>query len=133
MNKIIKSVTRAAYFFSIAVILYTLTLAVGLGGAVGNEKIYSLLFKNIITIFGFALIFGFSFLLFETKLPPSAMRIFHIAILYVSFMAASLIMANTGDDPRQIILFVFIATLLYTVVYLAALMVSKGLKKLLKK
>ena len=61
------------------------------------------------------------------------MRIFHIAILYVSFMAASLIMANTGDDPRQIILFVFIATLLYTVVYLAALMVSKGLKKLLKK
>jgi hypothetical protein len=44
-----------------------------------------------------------------------------------------MIMANTGDDTRQQILFIFIATLLYTVIYIASLLISKGAGKLIKK
>ncbi|MGI6715894.1 MAG: hypothetical protein ACOX3X_01695 [Eubacteriales bacterium] len=133
MNKIYKVIYRTTCFFTVMVLIYTLGLALGLSNTAGDEGVYSLLLKNIVTLFAFSVVFGLSFLIFETGLPPSAKRIFHAVVLYVAFLVAAMIMANTGDDTRQQILFIFIATLLYTVIYIASLLISKGAGKLIKK
>ncbi|MDD4125623.1 MAG: hypothetical protein PHW77_07880 [Eubacteriales bacterium] len=133
MNRFRQTANRSSWFFTVSVLIYSLALATGMSDISNDIGIYRLLFKNIVTLFAFSCVFGSSFLLFDTKLPSSAKRLFHILILYAAMLASAFIMANAGTDARQIILFVFMATLLYIVIYSTALIVSKAVKKMQKK
>ncbi len=133
MSKFRNTANRASWFFTVAVLVYSLTLAIGMSEVTNITGIYGVLFKNIVTLFGFSCVFGVSFLLFDTKLPSSAKRMLHILILYAAMLVTVFIMGNSGNDTREIILFVFIATLLYTIIYTVSVLISKAITKMIKK
>lgn len=129
MSNFLKIANRACRFFTVAAILYAASLAVGLSEAENISGVYGLLFKNIFTIFAFSCVYGASFLLFNLKITPAAKRMLHALILYAAMLASVFVMANTGSDVRNIIIFVFIATLLYTVIYTASVLIAKAINK----
>ncbi len=133
INRFNKAANRAAWFFTAAVPVYTLILRLGVTESGDTAGIYAVLFKNILTLFGFACVFGASFLFFDTKLPQSAKRLLHVLTLYLASLTAAFIMGNSGRDAREIILFVIIATLLFTVVYTASALTASAVRKLIKK
>jgi hypothetical protein len=129
VSNFLKIANRACRFFTVAAIIYTASLAAGLAEAENVSGIYGLLFKNIITIFAFSCVYGSSFLLFNLKITPAAKRMLHVLILYAAMLVSIFVMANTGGDIRNVIIFVFIATLLYTVIYTASVIIAKTINK----
>jgi hypothetical protein len=129
VSNFLKIANRACRFFTVTAILYTAWLAVGLSEAENVSGIYGLLFKNIITIFAFSCVYGASFLLFNLKITPAAKRVLHVLILYAAMLASVFIMAGTNGDARNVIIFIFIATLLYTVIYTASVLIAKAINK----
>lgn len=133
MNKAKSAARRAFCFFSFAVLAYTGFLAVGLGDSKGLADTYGLLFKNICVIFAYALAFGFSFLVFEIKRSPVARRILHVFLLYAATLGTLLALANISGGAREVIIFIFISTLLYAVVYTAVLIVFRAVSAVINK
>lgn len=123
-----KTAVIACGFFSFAVLVYTAALAVAMGenSAAGA---YGLLFKNIAALFVYSWALGAAELIFSSRLPSAAKRVIHIFALYAATLACALVMASPGRDARQIVLFVFILTLLYTVIYTAASLVIRIIRK----
>lgn len=132
-SKFRKAANRASWFFTAAALAYTLTLAVVMPETNESVDIYGVLFKNIATLFGFSCVFGASFLLFDTALPSSAKRFLHVLVLYVATLISVFIMGKSGSDAREVIIFIFAATLLYTVIYTASVLISKAVKRFFAK
>ena len=116
--------------FTAAVIVYTGALAAAMSDDASAAGAYGLLFKNIMLLFVFSLAVGCAELIFSLqKLPPAAKRVIHVLAVYAVTLVCALLMANTGKDARQIVLFIFILTLLYTVVYTAASLIIHFVRK----
>ncbi|PKM63091.1 MAG: hypothetical protein CVU97_02055 [Firmicutes bacterium HGW-Firmicutes-21] len=76
------------------------------------------LLSNNAVLLLFSLVFGFSFLIFTIKgMPNAAKWTIHIVLLYASMLLAFLSMARVGADPRSKVLFIFISTLIFAVLY----------------
>lgn len=130
-----KAVNRAARFFMAAVPLYIFILFLGVKESGDAAGIYALLFKNILTLLAFSFVYGGSFLLFDAgaSLPSTAKRLLHAFILYLASLAAAFIMGNSGRDVRENIIFVFIATLLFAVLYTAMTLIAAAVRKAIKR
>lgn len=125
-----RSAVIACCVFTASVIIYTGALAAAMSSEASAAGAYGLLFKNIMLLFVFSLAVGFAELIFTLeKLPPAAKRVIHVLAVYAVTLACALLMANTGKDARQIVLFVFILTLLYTVIYTAAALIIHVVRK----
>lgn len=134
MSSLNKVLYRAASFFTLSSLVYTLCVALAKGQNQNINDVYMLLFKNQVALFVFSVIFGLSFLFFNIKkLPPAAKRFFHIVLLYLAMLGTIFIMADVSGEPRDIILFIFMATLLFMIIYLSAMGLSSLIKKKFKK
>ena len=77
-----------------------------------------MLLSDLVILFLFSIVFGFSMLIFEFKNMPSAAKwTLHIVVLYASMVFAFLLMAGKSSDPSTIVKFVIISALLFAVVY----------------
>jgi len=118
----------ACAFFSGAALVYTASLALALGTS-SAAGAYGLLFKNIAALFIYSWILALLGQVFETKLPSAAKRVIHVLALYAATLVCALVIADPGSDARQVVLFIFILTLLYTVVYTASALVMRIIRK----
>jgi hypothetical protein len=88
-----------------------------------------LLLKDLALLLVFSLFFGFSMLIFNLKRVPNAAKwTLHVFVLYIAmlgcFLLMSGIMANKGSTPSNKVMFIFISTLLFALIYsIAALIV----------
>lgn len=118
MAKLRQVIFKAACFYSVASLVYVSLVALMVDGSTTIANAYSLVLGNLVVLFGYSLVFGASFLLFDAaKLPQSARRLLHVIVLYVATVAACFMLANVTDDLRSRILFVFMATFAFIVVY----------------
>ena len=105
MAKLRQVIFKAACFYSVASLVYVALVALMVKGNTTVADAYSL-------------VFGASFLLFDAaKLPQSARRLLHVIVLYAATIAACFMLANVTDDLRSKVLFVFMATFVFIVVY----------------
>ena len=118
----------ACSFFSVAALVYTGALAIAMGGR-SAAGAYGLLFKNIAVLFVYSWAMGALDSVFTLKVSAAAKRVIHALALYACTLAAGLIMADPGKDARQIVLFIFILTLVYTVIYTATVLIMRIIKK----
>lgn len=89
-----------------------------------------LLLKNLIVLFIFSLIFGFSKLIFKAKIIPNAVKwSLHFTILLTSTIIAYLLTAGAGNNPKDKIIFIIIIILLFSVVYSIWTLVKYLIKK----
>lgn len=123
-----KTAVIACSFFSCAALVYTAALAIAMGekSAAGA---YGLLFRNIAALFAYSWAVGAAELIFSARLPSAAKRVIHIFALYAATLACALVMASPGKDARQIVLFIFILTLLYTIIYTASSLIIRFIRK----
>ncbi len=128
MKKFQRVVFISAVFFTVLTLIYLSALAIAVSGR-ATDGVYTLLLKNVFTLFGFSCVVGVSSLILTSKLGGSAKRLLHILVIYVSAVVSSLIMANPGSDARQIVLFVFVATFLFIVAYAAYMAIRAIIKK----
>lgn len=128
MKKFQRVVFISAVFFTVLTLIYLSALAIAVSGR-ATDGVYTLLLKNVFTLFGFSCVVGVSSLILTSKLGESAKRLLHILVIYVSAVVSSLIMANPGSDARQIVLFVFVATFLFIVAYAAYMAIRAIIKK----
>ena len=95
-----------------------------------TRAVFSLLLRNFAVILAASAVFGVSFMLFEVKwLPSAARRTFHILLLYADLIIAFLLMANVSGDTSGQVLFVFMATLIFIVLYGVSCIVSSVIRK----
>ena len=123
-----KAAIVACSFFSAAALIYTGALAIYMGDR-SAAGAYGLLFKNIAALFVYSWAMGALEFVFTLKISSAAKRVVHAFALYVCTLAAGLVMADPGKDARQIVLFIFILTLVYTVLYTAAVLIMRVIKK----
>ena len=76
-------------------------------------------------------VFGASFLTFDVKgLPSAAKRTIHIVLLYAAMLCAFLLMADVSSgEVGSMVLFVFLSTLLYIVVYAVSCLISSLVRR----
>ena len=109
MAKLRQVIFKAACFYSVASLVYVALVALMVKGNTTVADAYSLVLGNLA---------GASFLLFDAaKLPQSARRLLHVIVLYAATIAACFMLANVTDDLRSKVLFVFMATFVFIVVY----------------
>ena len=129
MAKFKKIAAVACSFFSAAALIYTGALALFMGGRSAVAGAYGLLFKNIAVLFVYSWAMGALELVFELRLSSAAKRVIHAFALYAFTLAAGLMMADPGKDARRIVLFIFILTLVYIVLYTATVLIMRVIKK----
>ena len=84
-----------------------------------------LLLQNMLFLLLFSFIFGFSLIIFNIrKIPSAAKWTLHILLLYAVTLVTFLLISSGSEDPSQKVLFIFISTVLFAIIYgLAALFV----------
>ena len=128
MRKLQRVIFISTVFFTILTLIYLSALAIAVSGK-ATDGVYTLLLKNVFTLFVFSCVVGASSLILTSRLGNASKRIIHIITLYAATVVSSLVMANPGSDPRQVILFVFVATFLFIIAYAAYIAVIAILKK----
>ena len=128
MKKLQRVVFIASTFFTVLTLIYLSALAISVSGK-ATDGVYTLLLKNVFTLFGFSCVVGVSSLILTSRLPSAARRVLHVLIIYASAVVSSLIMANPGSDARQVVLFVFVATFLFIIAYGAYIAICAVIKK----
>ncbi len=130
MKKFGQMLFKTACFYTFSSLAYVLAISLSVDGKVALSDAYTLIFKNLLVLLGFSAAFGVSFLLFDIKkLPSTAKRLLHALFLYVCAVGACLLMANVGDDIRKKVLFIFVATFIYVVIYCICAVVSFFVKR----
>ena len=124
-------VFRGSLCFTVSSLVYVAVMSAMLSGADGEPgAVFSLLLRNFAVILAASAVFGVSFMLFEVKwLPSAARRTFHILLLYADLIIAFLLMANVSGDTSGQVLFVFMATLIFIVLYGVSCIVSSVIRK----
>ncbi len=128
MSKFQRVIFIAAAFFTVLTLIYLSALAIAVSGK-ATDGVYTLLLKNVFTLFGFSCVVGASSLILTSRLPSAARRVLHVLVIYAATVVSSLIMADPGKDARQIVLFVFVATFLFIVVYAAYITIGAIIRK----
>ncbi len=133
MEKLKSVLFKAACFYSCASLVYLLAVALFLDGnttVINASDAYMEVFEKTAVLFLFSLAFGASFMIFDVKkLPSSAKRIIHAIGLYIAFVAACFFMASVDDDLRKKVMFVFIATFFYVIIYCVCTFASFLIRK----
>jgi len=130
MSKLRQIIFKAACFYTVSSLIYVLLVALMVKGSATVSNAYLRVFGNLAVLFGFSCVFGASFLVFDlTKIPVSARRLLHVAVLYAAMLVACFLMANVTDDLRSKVLFVFMATFLFIVAYCVGMLISHIAKK----
>lgn len=130
MAKLRQVIFKAACFYSVASLVYVALVALMVKGNTTVADAYSLVLGNLAVLFGYSLVFGASFLLFDAaKLPQSARRLLHVIVLYAATIAACFMLANVTDDLRSKVLFVFMATFVFIVVYTLGAVIDWAVKR----
>jgi len=125
-NKLLKCLFRSLLFYTPISFGYLGFIALTVeNGNKANAAFAALLLKNLALLLAFSLAFGFSALIFDIKRFPNAAKwTLHIIVLYAAMLGCFLLMASPDSTPSGKVLFIFIATLLYALIYsIAALIV----------
>ena len=125
-------VFRACLCFTVSAVLYTAVMSLMLADSAGEPAaVFTLLFQNFMIILAASAVFGASFLIFDVKgLPSAAKRTIHIVLLYAAMLCAFLLMADVSSgEVGSMVLFVFLSTLLYIVVYAVSCLISSLVRR----
>ncbi|MEG1742834.1 MAG: DUF3021 family protein [Clostridia bacterium] len=116
MKQFKKIALKTSCFFTIGSLIYILLLTFSVSGTPNVSDVYSLILKNHLAMLAFSIIFGVSYLIFDIKkMPQAAKRFLHILINYVAMLVTFFVMAAV--DKRSQIIFAFVATFIFIVVY----------------
>lgn len=125
-NNLLKCLFRSLLFYTPVSFGYLGFIALTVNNPNKNISTFAaLLLKNLALLLVFSLVFGFSMLIFNAKrLPNAAKWTLHIFVLYASMLGCFLLMATPDSKPSGKVLFIFIATLLFFLIYgIAALII----------
>ena len=118
-NTLLKSLFRSLLFYTPVSFLYLVFIALSVENS--NKAISAfagLLLRNLALLLLFSLVFGFSLQIFNLKRIPNAAKwTLHIVVLYAAMLGCFLLIANPNASPSGKVLFIFISTLLFAVIY----------------
>jgi hypothetical protein len=118
-NNLLKSLFRSLLFYTPVSFGYLGFIALTINNS--NKTIAAfagLLLKNLALLLVFSLVFGFSMQIFNLKRMSNAAKwTLHIVVLYATTLGCFLSITDASSTPSGTVLFIFISTLLFALIY----------------
>lgn len=133
MNKrefVKNSLLRAGGCYFVGSMAYLALVSGTTKGTATTGTLASLLLTKLLVLAGFALIFGFSYFIFDTRLGKTAARTLHLLGLMLFWVAAFMLMGSVVEGFSGKLLNILVAIAIYLVAYPIGMLVHSLIKKI---
>lgn len=124
------SLLRAGGCYFLGSVIYLALVAGTTGGTAKTGALASLLLTKLLVLAGFALVFGFSYFIFDTRLGKTAARTLHLVGLMICWVVVFMLMGSVVEGFSGKLLNIIVAIAIYLVAYPLGMLVHSLIKKI---